>query len=190
MTKSRSLPEHALRVADYAGLEHYARAFAAGYLNLLILCGAPGLAKSQCVRRAVGDQVCWIEGNATAFGIYLQAYERRNQPLVLDDIDGLYRDRNGVRLLKALCQTDKLKSLSWQSDAQTLARRDIPRQFTTSSRVAIIANEWHSLNADVAALEDRSHLLFFEPATIEVHRQAAGWFWDQEVFDFVATTYT
>ena len=26
----------------------------------------------------------------------------------------------------------------------------------------------------------------FEPSPLEVHRQAAGWFWDQEIFDFIA----
>src|SRR6266446_9034547 len=30
------------------------------------------------------------------------------------------------------------------------------------------------------------HLLLFEPAPVEVHRQAARWFWDQEIFDFIA----
>src|SRR5262249_34095595 len=43
-----------------------------------------------------------------------------------------------------------------------------------------------TLNADVAALEDRGHLLLFEPAPLEVHRHAACWFWDPEIFDFVA----
>jgi hypothetical protein len=87
---------------------------------------------------------------------------------------------------KTLCQTEKQKSLSWQTDAPTLARRGVPRQFFTSSRVAIIANEWRTLNADVAALEDRGHIVLFEPTALEVHRHAASWFWDQVVFDFVA----
>jgi hypothetical protein len=52
--------------------------------------------------------------------------------------------------------------------------------------VALIGNAWKTLNADVAALEDRGHVLLFEPTPLEVHRQAAGWFWDQEIFDLVA----
>ena len=28
-------------------------------------------------------------------------------------------------------------------------------------------------------------MLYFNPTSVEVHRQAAEWFWDQEVFDFV-----
>jgi hypothetical protein len=29
-------------------------------------------------------------------------------------------------------------------------------------------------------------VLLFEPTALEVHRQAAEWFWDQEIFDLVA----
>lgn len=59
-------------------------------------------------------------------------------------------------------------------------------QFKTTSRVVIIANQWKSLNADVAALEDRGHIIHFSPTAGEVHPQAGTWFWDQEIFDFVA----
>ena len=184
MAKSKNLRTGLVSVPTYDELERYAHAFAAGHLNLLILCGAPGLGKSQCLRRAMAGTACWINGNASAFGIYLQVHEHRHQPLVLDDVDGLYRDRHGIRLLKALCQTDPVKTVSWQT---TAARRErVPQQFTTTSRVAIIANQWQALHADVAALEDRGHLLNFAPSALEVHRQAAAWFWDQEVFDFVA----
>jgi hypothetical protein len=186
MAKSKSLPDYVLRVKTYAELRRYAAAFAAGHLNLLLVCGSAGLGKSRCVRAAVGPAAFWIDGNATAFGCYVGAYENRNRPIVLDDVDGLYRDRAGVRLLKGLCQTEAVKSVSWQSDARPLQGRGVPRQFTTSSRVAVIANRWQSLNEDVAALEDRGHLVLFEPDAGEVHAQAATWFADQEVFDFVA----
>src|SRR5712692_2504083 len=186
MTKSQSLPAHALRLSTYSELEQYVRAFAAGHLNLLMIFGPPGVGKSRSVRQALGSQVCWIGGQATPFGIYLQAYEHRNKPIVLDDVDGLYADRLGIRLLKALGQTEQTKTLSWQTAAQTLTRSGITRQFTTTSRIALVGNDWKTLNADVAALEDRGHLLLFEPTPLEVHRQAARWFWDQEIFDFIA----
>src|SRR5712692_2247964 len=186
MTKSQSLPAHALRLSTYSELEQYVRAFAAGHLNLLMIFGPPGVGKSRSVRQALGSQVCWIGGQATPFGIYLQAYEHRHKPIVLDDVDGLYADRLGIRLLKALGQTEQTKTLSWQTAAPTLTRSGIPRQFTTTSRIALVGNDWKTLNADVAALEDRGHLLLFEPTPLEVHRQAARWFWDQEIFDFIA----
>ena len=76
--------------------------------------------------------------------------------------------------------------MAWHSDARGLERQGIPREFTTRSRVAIIANEWQTLSRNVVALQDRGHVLFFRPSPLEVHRQTATWFWDQEVFDFVA----
>ena len=186
MTKSQSLPTHALRLITYSELEQYVRAFAAGHLNLLMIFGPPGVGKSRSVRQAIGSNVCWIGGQATPFGIYLQAYEHRHEPIVLDDVDCLYADRLGIRLLKALGQTEGTKTVSWQTAAPALKKCGIPRQFTTTSRVALVGNDWRTLNADVAALEDRGHLLLFEPAPVEVHRQAARWFWDQEIFDFIA----
>src|SRR4029077_391374 len=186
MTKSQSLPTHALRLTTYSELEQYVRAFAAGHLNLLMIFGPPGVGKSRSVRQAVGSNVCWIGGQATSFGIYLQAYEHRHEPIVLDDVDCLYADRLGIRLLNALGPTEGTKTVSWQTAAPALKTCGIPRQFTTTSRVALVGNDWRTLNADVAALEDRGHLLLFEPTPLEVHRQAARWFWDQEIFDFVA----
>ena len=186
MTKSQSLPTHALRLTTYSELEQYVRAFAARHLNLLMIFGPPGVGKSRSVRQAIGSQVCWIGGQATPFGIYLQAYEHRHEPIVLDDVDCLYADRLGIRLLKALGQTESTKTVSWQTAAPALKKCGIPREFTTTSRVALVGNDWRTLNADVAALEDRGHLLLFEPAPLEVHRQAAYWFWDQEIFDFIA----
>src|SRR6266446_1882930 len=146
MTKSQSLPTHALRLTTYSELEQYVRAFAAGHLNLLMIFGPPGVGKSRSVRQALGTQACWIGGQASPFGIYLQAYEHRHKPIVLDDVDGLYADRTGVRLLKELAQTERMKNLSWQSAAPTLERAGIPRQFTTCSRLVLLGNDWKTLN--------------------------------------------
>jgi hypothetical protein len=41
------------------------------------------------------------------------------------------------------------------------------------------------LNRNVAALQDRGHLVRFEPSPLEVHLHTAEWFWDQEIFDFI-----
>jgi hypothetical protein len=186
MRKSKSLPDFAVSLHAYQQVKEYARAFADGHLNLLMVLGEPGLGKSRAIREVVGERACWIDGTASPFGIYMEAYIHRDRPFVLDDVDGLNTSKNGVRLLKSLCQTEPLKTVCWHTDAATLDRRGIPRQFTTASRVAVIANQWKTLNADVLALEDRGHVISFEPLAAEVHRQAATWFWDQEIFDFVA----
>jgi hypothetical protein len=88
--------------------------------------------------------------------------------------------------LKCLCQTEEEKAVAWRSDAKSLERQGIPREFVTKSRVAIIANDWQTLNRNVDALQDRGHVLFFEPGAAEVHRQAGTWFDDAEIYDWFA----
>ena len=87
MAASAKLPPHALRLSTYAELDEYVRAFAAGHLHLLLLFGPPGVGKSRCIRQALNSRAGWLSGQATPLGIYLQAYEFRNQPLVLDDVE-------------------------------------------------------------------------------------------------------
>jgi hypothetical protein len=180
--KRLTRPENALSISTYARLEEYLRAFARGHLNLVILIGRGGLAKSRTVRQVLGAGNCWIEGNATPFGMYEKLYRHRNEFVVIDDVDSLYADRSGVRLLKCLCQTEEEKSVGWHSDAKSLERRRIPREFTTRSRVVIICNDWKTLNRNVAALQDRGHVLFFDPTPLEVHRKAMPWFEDAEIY--------
>ena len=71
------------------------------------------------MRAALGGKGCWIEGNATPFGMYAKLYRHRDEFVVIDDVDALYADRSGVRLLKCLCQTEEEKAVAWHSDART-----------------------------------------------------------------------
>ena len=177
----------AVVLRTYADLAKYVQAFAAGHINLLILVGPPGLAKSRTVREHLPEDSCWIEGNATAFGIYQALYRHRNEFIVIDDVDSLYADKHGVRLLKCLCQTEREKSVGWHSASRQLERAGIPREFKTASRVVIICNDWKTLNRNVAALQDRGHVLEFSPTPREVHNLASTWFSDTEVLDWFET---
>src|SRR3954454_12691216 len=179
-------PHKVLQLTTYARLEEYLRAFAEGHFHLLILVGAGGLAKSRSVRAALDGKGCWIEGNATPFGMYAKLYRHRDEFVVIDDVDALYADRSGVRLLKCLCQTEEAKAVTWHSDARSLERQGIPREFVTRSRVAIVANDWQTLDANVAALQDRGHVLLFQPGAAEVHRKAGTWFDDAEIYEWFA----
>ena len=183
MPVSKKRPKNALVIRDYEKLETYAAKFAEGFFNLLIVIGGPGLAKSQTVRKAVGKKALWIEGSATAFGIYQALFDNVGKPVVIDDVDQLYTDKECVRLLKCICQTDPVKQVSWFTGAAG-SGKDIPKQFETTSNVIIIANEWKTLSDNVKAVENRGHLLFFEPPAVAVHKKVAEWFWDQELFDF------
>ena len=178
---SHSRPRNQIVVGKYSRLREYIRAFAKGYLNLLIVVGGPGLAKSRTVRETLDGKACWIEGNATAFGMYAKLYENRNRLVVIDDVDSLYSRQNSVRLLKCLCQTEPEKRVAWHTAASELKREGIPREFTTKSQVIIIANDWKTLNRNVEAVQDRGHMISFEPSPEEVHAELKTWFRDKEI---------
>lgn len=103
--KSRSLPRHANVLRTYAALSEYAQAFAQGHLQSVVFLGPPGVGKSATLRAVLGGQVCWISGNATAFGIYIKADG------LLDDFDEFYREPASVRRLKSLWQSDARRTL-------------------------------------------------------------------------------
>ncbi len=184
-TNNPDWPEGAIPLTMYRQLESFICAFAQGHLNLLILVSAAGLAKTRTVRRLLGEDVCWIEGNATPFGMYTKLYRFRDKFVVIDDVDSLYADRSGIRLLKCLCQTEEEKTVAWHSAARSLEREGIPREFVTTSRVVIICNDWRTLNRNVVALQDRGHMLVFEPTAEEVHRKTGEWFReDPDIYDW------
>ena len=87
-------------------------------------------------------------------------------------------------MLKCLCQTEEEKAVAWHSDAKSLERQGIPREFVTKSRVAIISNDWQTLNRNVDALQDRGHVLLFQPSAAEVHRKVGTWFDDPEIYEW------
>ena len=62
--------------------------------------------------------------------------------------------------------------MAWHSDARSLERHGIPREFTTKSRVVIITNDWKTLDRNVAALQDRGHVLLFG-VRVAVRREKA-----------------
>ena len=46
----------------------------------------------------------------------------------------------------------------------------------------IICNDWKTLNRNVVALQDRGHMLVFEPTGEEVHRKTGEWFGDEDIY--------
>ena len=181
MARAPEPPPGALVLRTYQQLDQFVEAFATGTLNLLVILGRPGVQKS----RAVGRRACWIDGSATAFGLYCQLYRHRDRTVVSDEVDGLYADRAAVRRLKCLCQTEPCKRLDWHSAAAAGSHYGIPTSFETTSRVALLANELRPLNVNVSAVLDRGHGLGFDPSGREVHLRTVGWFWDQEGCDFI-----
>jgi hypothetical protein len=171
-------------VETYAELEKYLASFRAGHFTFMVLIGGWGTGKSQLVKQSLGESACWIEGNATAFGIYSLFYKYRDRHVVLDDVDAISTNRHAVSLLKSICRMEPVKVVAWNARSEFLEHSGLPTEFPTKSPVMIICNEWRALNMNAEALEDRALVVHFEPSPREIHERAGTWFHDKEIYDW------
>jgi len=186
MPRTAVIPPKAEIIREYATLKQYLEAFAAGHINLLGIIGRPGTGKSHLVRTVTQEKaVVLLKGHSKPLKVYMDLYRNRDKLVILDDAEGLYDDRNGKVLAKSLWDTDRVKTIQWNTTTKLLDQAGIPTSFMTTSRFCFLQNKWHGQDEDSAALLDRADLFYFDPTPREVHIEAANWFWDQEIFDFI-----
>jgi hypothetical protein len=169
----------------YGRLEFYARKFAEGAYNCLVVVGPPGKLKTSVVKRAVPGAVL-ISCNATHVEVFCELQRHPNKPIILDDADGLFGKPEGLRLLKALTDPNKPATVSHHTNYPE--RHGLQKTFQTASPVVIIDNAWGGTSSHhLAALEDRARLFYFDPPPAALHRRMAGeaWFDESDIYDFV-----
>lgn len=184
-----------LEVKTYAALQKCVDAFKKGTFNVLFIIGDHGQSKTTIVKKTMGIRegenhrrgtpVLVKGGSVSAFQLYKDLHEKRDEVFVFDDCDSLYTDGVAVRLLKALCETEVEKMVGWHTHNVHLESAGIPREFKTKSRVIIILNHWHTINKQVESLEDRGLMVFFKPPVEEVLKVGKKWFKDKEIIKFV-----
>lgn len=188
-------------IRTYSELEHRVTAFSRTKLPLLVLHGPPGTAKSTSVRKAFphGLKARWVNGTASAFGLFGELRRHRNLPFVLDDLDDAFRDKALVRLMKQVCQTDAVRRISWVTNANKASYGEDGedgRSFETTSRIILILNDWQKANRHVGAVGDRAWEIEFLPPPREIHQFVGSWMHQEldedglptvadEVFDYI-----
>jgi hypothetical protein len=171
---------------DYGELEHFARGFATGGFRCLIVQGAAGLGKSRIFKKALGNDGLVLEGGKlTGINLYKELYYNIDRRILLDDIDSLYCDRTAIAVIKAVCNSELVRTVSWHSSTYLLKQEDIPINFESRSNICIIANDWRELNKNITAVENRGFVIQFKPLPILVHDEAYQWFKDKEILRFV-----
>ena len=194
--RSKTIPTDAEVLRTYDALAGFRDAFFNGEFYFLLVVGRQGLSKSwefeeRCrpYKDRDGHEISvahYIKGNVSPVVAYQLAYHHRHKLLVFDDAERLWADADGRRLLRDLTECKPRKPVNWQTENKQLAREGIPRTFETSSRVCLVMNRFAFGDAhEYDAIVDRAQFIYFDPTPLEIHENAALWFWDQPVFDFV-----
>jgi len=194
--RSRQIPADCEIIRTFDALRSFRDAFFEPSMYFLLIIGRHGLSKSYEFKERCKpykdhagndiDVAHYIKGNVTPVEAYRLAYEHRNKLLVFDDAERLWADANGRFLLRDLTENKPTKTVNWRVDNKVLQRDGIPKEFDTTSRVCLIMNRFAFGDAaEYDAIADRAHMVYFDPTVVEVHKNAAIWFWDQEIHDFI-----
>jgi len=178
-----------MRITTYDQLRARAGAFASGRYPLMVIHGRTGTGKTSAAFNAVAG-AHWIGGDITEAAMFSEVKRHVDEPLVLDDVDGIHEDRGKVRLLKQLCQVRKPTTVSrLNMKSQPTVDEDgnpvTPGVVTTSSPVMIVTNVWRQINRHVQALEDRAVMLEFDPTPEELHAWVGNWFVNAPVYEWI-----
>jgi len=179
-------PTTAHKITTYQELREFARAFANGDIPLLVVMSTPGVGKSQTIKAATeGIRTLTIKGRKSAIDFHTDSYHYQDDPVVLDDADSMLGDRLCRSYIKMLTETDQYKRIDYGTKTKILEREGVPKSFFTTSPVCILTNHWDSGDVILNAIESRAEFVHFVPAWDEVYRYIGGWFWDQEIFDYL-----
>lgn len=184
-----------LTVTTFDELETWVDAFMQPKgLSLMFLIGDPGHSKSFSIKQCLdADLHRYFKcGRLTAFQLYKQLFAHRHRAIILDDVEDALKGEQIPRMLMNLGETDEeSRTVAWfGTESQLKVRKGkkvipIPQEFTTSSRVLLVSNDFEILTRKLKALLDRGIVVFFDPVPEEIHRFVAGWFKDKEVFQFI-----
>ena len=171
------------RVTTFADKAKIDRAFINHSYGLVIMVGRPGLSKSYTFEQRIkkGFKAFVFKGSASPYVAYRLCYENKDKPLILDDAEQLWSEREGRVLLRSLTEMVKPCTVQWAKKRQD----DAPVSFKTNSPVMMLCNKFtFGHQAEFAAIVDRGHLFVFDPSATEVHKHAE-WFDDEEIYEYI-----
>lgn len=167
------------RIAErFSILDDMTFAAAEGEIRSLLVRGAPGVGKSfgvlqklkevkllDTMQGLTGYEV--VKGTMSALGLYAKLYELKSpgQVVVFDDCSTIFSDDAALDILLAALDTNKKRTISWNSDSHLLRRSSIPNKFDFEGSAIFITNlnfdniRSEKMREHLAALESRCHFL-------------------------------
>ncbi len=132
-------------------IENLVKSAIDGSSNAVILSGAAGLGKSHTVMRALeawdpaGESYTVVKGYSTAVGLMTMLYRHREEGelIVFDDCDSIFSDEKALNILKAACDTNKKRTVSYMAKTQMFDEDtgdNIPSVFDFQGTIIFITN--------------------------------------------------
>jgi len=164
------------RVETPEELAKYVRGVKDGVITSLVIVERGGTGKSSLVRDILPedaeDGAAWKSGRITPVKFYLHLYENCDRTIVLDDAPDIARNLTLAGLLRQLCETRPVRTVSWDTQNRAFEQNDVPTSFATTSRFVMITNRWMDGHEEVEALETRCKIVRYEPTVEVLHEQA------------------
>ena len=149
-----------------------------GKAKSLIVTGPPGLGKSHQVETMFqvhdpkGHNHMIVKGFIRATGLYKLLYDHKEvgQTIIFDDADSVFFDETCLSLLKAVCDTTDIRTVSWRTEGRLLSEdgtTQLPKCFDFNGTIIFISNidfdakieKGDKLAPHLEALISRSHFI-------------------------------
>jgi len=162
-------------------LEDMTRACKRGDVRAMIVTGPPGVGKSFGVEKVLSKHDVFatvaddsklkkyevVKGAMSAIGLYKKLFEFSDKKciLVFDDCDSVLMDDLSLNILKAALDSNKKRTIHWNTDSRLLRSEGVPNQFEFKGGAIFISNikfdhvKSKKLRDHLEALESRCHYL-------------------------------
>jgi len=110
-------------------------------INCLILFGEQGIGKSQAIKNQMLElkkEFLYVNSYSTSLSFYKLVYQNRFKHIILDDCVGI-DDEKGIGILRALCNTEKIRYIKYDSTSEKL--EDVPSSFIFEGSIIILTNK-------------------------------------------------
>lgn len=111
-----------------------------------LITGRSGVGKTYMVQDELknaglkkDEDYLFVSGHSSAFGLYKLLHDHRDQFIIMDDFDSVFRDLKAVNILKAALDSYDVRRVSWFSE-KTDNNEDIEPSFDFEGRIIFISN--------------------------------------------------
>lgn len=154
-------------IKTYKELKEYLEMFKKQNADLLIIMSKAGYGKTSLLKEVMGKkEFVYINTHSTPLKTYLNLFEKRDCPVVFDDLDAIFSSAIMTAMLKSLADTSPIKELHYNTTSKLIGTA--PESFKTTSNVCLLVNEFNVNSPALKPIIDRGFFIEFLPTKKEI----------------------